>query len=359
MTPNVCPARSPARPPARPPAGRRRCGRLVVVVLALAPLSRRYLTSLARFFRVKTGGVEQRFALSQPDHLTTPVLSSLLSLVSSSQTGAKRLERRAIAEDVLLSAATAHFNSAPSFEEGEEVRRRGAGRGGAAKKVDCDAQEISARSLLRIVLALRWLARETALLESVASCFLPRPLCAALVCLISFLRYISALCLWYEGRFVARQTNEERGVPLSPRLGLLPLFPQAWLQQSTPKRTLGVWYRDPGKQRTVFSLSTRKITQRLGQQLQTLLPRQKFSLPPPPPCWWVLGVDELTPTPPTNTVTRTTAPGVSAMAGPAAVVVSKPGPRAAAARRREARARPGRRRPGPSPAPTSSRPRRR
>lgn len=38
---------------------------------------------------------------------------------------AKRLERRAIAEDVLLSAAAAHFNSAPSFEEeGEEVRDR-------------------------------------------------------------------------------------------------------------------------------------------------------------------------------------------------------------------------------------------
>ncbi|CAN0424943.1 unnamed protein product, partial [Ectocarpus sp. 8 AP-2014] len=35
---------------------------------------------------------------------------------------AKRQERRSIAEDVLLSAATAHFNAAPSFEDGEELR---------------------------------------------------------------------------------------------------------------------------------------------------------------------------------------------------------------------------------------------
>eukprot|EP00752_Nemacystus_decipiens_P018330 g16445.t1 len=34
----------------------------------------------------------------------------------------KRVERRAIAEDVLLAAATAHFNAAPSFEEGEELQ---------------------------------------------------------------------------------------------------------------------------------------------------------------------------------------------------------------------------------------------
>ncbi|CAM9252402.1 unnamed protein product [Scytosiphon promiscuus] len=38
------------------------------------------------------------------------------------ETEAKRLERRAIAEDVLLSAAVAHFNSAPSFDDGEELR---------------------------------------------------------------------------------------------------------------------------------------------------------------------------------------------------------------------------------------------
>ncbi|CAM9902098.1 unnamed protein product, partial [Ectocarpus sp. 4 AP-2014] len=38
--------------------------------------------------------------------------------------GAKRQERRSIAEDVLLSAATAHFNAAPSFEDGEEASRQ-------------------------------------------------------------------------------------------------------------------------------------------------------------------------------------------------------------------------------------------
>lgn len=59
--------------------------------------------------------------MPQPLHVLSIVPAACAPVSGQKETEAKRLERRAIAEDVLLSAATAHFNSAPSFEEGEEV----------------------------------------------------------------------------------------------------------------------------------------------------------------------------------------------------------------------------------------------